>query len=113
LWNSFVMVSRVGTLLALIHRALPTLVQEFLPIRRFLATPMECTVANAVYQQLTSTDFSRGVLSASAAHLAVLPVHGVAWSDLGRPERVLALRERAGASWMDMADRPILVAAAG
>lgn len=113
LWNSFVMVGRVGTLLALIDRALPRLVQEFLPIDRFLGTPMECTVADAVYQRLPSTDFSRGVLSMSTDQLAVLPVRGVAWSDLGRPERVLALRERAGASWTEMAGRPALVAAAG
>jgi mannose-1-phosphate guanylyltransferase len=112
-WNSFVMVGRVGTLLALIDRALPSLGREFLPIQRFLGTPMECTVADAVYQRLPSMDFSRSVLSTSAAQLAVVPVHGVAWSDLGRPERVLALRGQAGASWTEMAGRPVLVGAAG
>src|SRR5262249_38399061 len=40
LWNSFVMVGQVNTLLGLIDRTLTGLVREFLPIRRFLGTPM-------------------------------------------------------------------------
>jgi hypothetical protein len=48
-------------------------------------------------------DFSRGVLSPNAPHLAVLPVRGVDWSDLGHPERVLARRGTMAAPWVEVA----------
>lgn len=36
-------------------------------------------------------------------HLAVLPVRGVDWSDLGHPERVLACRGTMVAPWAEIA----------
>ncbi|MGH7358624.1 MAG: sugar phosphate nucleotidyltransferase, partial [Candidatus Rokuibacteriota bacterium] len=112
LWNSFVMVGRGGTLLELIEAALPDLTRAFLPIRRFLGTPLEAAVAAAVYPELPAADFSRSVLGGSAARLAVLPVRGVAWSDLGRPERVMAVGGSATTTRSTTARRA-LVAAAG
>jgi mannose-1-phosphate guanylyltransferase len=103
LWNSFVMVGGVASLLGLIDRALPELARAFLPLRRFLGTPVEAAVAEAVYHRVPSADFSRGVLGPSAAHLAVLPVRGVEWSDLGHPERVLARRGTMVAPWAQVA----------
>jgi mannose-1-phosphate guanylyltransferase len=103
LWNSFVMVGRVASLLGLISRALPDLVRAFLPLRRFLGTRVEAAVAEAVYHRLRSADFSRSVLSPNVPHLAVLPVWGVDWSDLGHPERVLARRGTMAAPWVEVA----------
>ena len=91
LWNSFVMIGRAATLLDLMAQTLPDLARAFLPIRRFMETPLEMAMLDAVYRDLPGADFSRGVLGVSPARLTVLPVRGVAWSDLGRPERVLAL----------------------
>ncbi len=102
LWNSFVMVGRVASLLGLIDRALPDLSQAFLPLRQFLGTPVEAAVAEAVYHRLPSADFSRGVLAPNPALLAVLPVRGVEWSDLGHPERVLARRGTMPAPWAEV-----------
>jgi len=113
LWNSFVMVGRRATLIELIEETLPDLTRAFLPIQRFMGTSLEATVAEAVYRWLPAADFSKGVLAGSAARLAVLPVSGVAWSDLGRPERVLAV---GGASMTPRSTTPArraLVAAAG
>ena len=112
LWNSFVMVGHAVTLLELIEATLPDLTRAFLPIRRFLGTPLEATVATAVYAKLPAADFSKSVLGGSAARLAVLPVRGVAWSDLGRPERVLAVGGGA-ATARSTTPRRMLVAAAG
>jgi hypothetical protein len=39
-------------------------------------------------------DFSKRVLQVKPADLAVLPVSGVEWDDLGDPVRVLAMQER-------------------
>ena len=113
LWNSFVMVGLGATLLGLIEETLPGLVRAFLPIRRFMGTPLEATVVESVYRELPAGDFSKGVLGGSAARLAVLPVRGVAWSDLGRPERVLAAGGAAATSRAAMPARRALVAAAG
>ena len=50
-------------------------------------------MADEVYASLSSVDFSRDILQVRPEHLAVLPVTGVAWNDLGSPERVTMSRE--------------------
>jgi 3-isopropylmalate/(R)-2-methylmalate dehydratase large subunit len=60
-------------------------------------------VAEAVYHRLPSADFSRAVLGPNPARLAVLPVRGVEWSDLGHPERVLARRGTMPVPWAEVA----------
>ncbi|HSE94942.1 MAG TPA: sugar phosphate nucleotidyltransferase [Methylomirabilota bacterium] len=110
LWNSFVMIGRVAVLLDLIGRTLPDLGRAFRPLRRTRGTPGEAAVARAIYRRLPSTDFSRRVLGESPAQLAVLPVRGVEWSDLGSPDRVLALRRRTAVPWDELAAGPALVA---
>jgi len=58
--------------------------------------PALAGAARAVYGRLPSTDLSRHVFQASGESLAVLPVSGVGWNDLGDPARVQATRERIG-----------------
>src|SRR5262249_45515217 len=96
LWNTFVIVGHPATLLATIERAVPALAAAFDPLRARLTTPWEAHAASAVYGELPSVDFSTSVLTPSAASLAVLPVTGVEWNDLGDPGRVAAVRQRAG-----------------
>ncbi len=74
---------------------MPQLVEAFAPLVSRLGTPWEAEAARAVYVALPTTDFSKQVLQARPADLAVLPVSGVEWTDLGDPARVLATRERA------------------
>jgi mannose-1-phosphate guanylyltransferase len=95
LWNSFVMVGRVSTMLALVHLAAPDLHRSFSEIGGTLGTLGELPALERLYCGLPSVDFSRQVLSARPDSLAVLPVRGVHWSDPGDPERVLATRRRA------------------
>ncbi len=96
LWNSFVLVAEPATLAEMIRRATPELHDSFAPIRARLGTPREEEAARAVYARLSSFDLSRHVLQSSADRLAVLPVSGVGWSDLGDPARVRAIRELIG-----------------
>lgn len=91
LWNSFVMVAPVATLLALFRRALPAVATTFGPVREAAGTRAEGVAARHVYARLESADFSRAVLTPNPAHLAVLPVTDVGWSDLGQPGRVAAV----------------------
>ncbi|PYN83200.1 MAG: hypothetical protein DMD96_03335 [Candidatus Rokuibacteriota bacterium] len=94
LWNCFVVVARPSTLEQLIRRATPELYETFAPLRARLGTPWEDEAARAVYGRLPSTDLSRNVFQACAESLAVLPVSGVGWTDLGDPARVHEAKTR-------------------
>lgn len=60
------------------------------------------------HASLPTADFSRQVLTPAADRLAVLPVSGTAWNDLGDPGRVLATR-RAVAEAAAGLGRPVAV----
>src|SRR5215471_8302942 len=96
LWNCFVVVARPSTLEQLIRRATPELYGAFAPLRARLGTPWEDDAARAVYGRLPSTDLSRHVFQVCAESLAVLPVTGVSWTDLGDPLRVCEAQARLG-----------------
>jgi mannose-1-phosphate guanylyltransferase len=89
LWNSFVMVARISTLLALIRIALPDLFAHFFEIRGAFGTGAESRRIEKLYARIAPADFSREVLARHPINLGVLPVHGVQWSDLGEPQRVI------------------------
>jgi len=91
LWNSFVLVANATTLLSLITRALPKLYQTFTGIRSFFGTPAEEEALEDIYRNFLPIDFSGHVLAQFPQELAVLPVTGVSWSDLGDPERLRAV----------------------
>lgn len=101
LWNSFVMVGRVSTMLALIRLTVPDLYRSFAEIGPALGTVGETPALERLYCGLPSVDFSRQVLTARPDRLAVLPVRGVHWNDLGDPDRVLATCRRAHAMRME------------
>jgi mannose-1-phosphate guanylyltransferase len=90
LWNSFVVVARVSTLLTLVQEMRAPLAAAFAPLRAALGTLREATAARIAYRDMTRVDFSTDVLARCPAKLAVLPVNGVQWCDLGNPERVMA-----------------------
>lgn len=91
-WNSFVMVGCVATLAGLVKLALPALYDAFTRIRPALGTVGEAEAVEALYLGLPPMDFSTQVLAARPGNLAVLPIRGVDWSDLGDPARVLEAR---------------------
>lgn len=106
LWNSFVMMGHVTAFLALIRNALPALWDAFAGIRDALDTLGEEKAVRALYARLPETNFSRDVLVRCPANLAVLPVRGVEWSDLGEPRRVLARLAGDAGAWTEPAARP-------
>jgi len=108
LWNSFVMVARGATLLALIESAAPDLYHTFLGLWPALNTHDEEAAIEALYAGLPSTNFSEQVLVSRPEDLAVLPVGGVQWSDLGEPGRVLSVL---GQSGVNRAMAPTLISA--
>jgi mannose-1-phosphate guanylyltransferase len=92
LWNSFMIVANPSVLEQRIRGALPALAADFEPLRARMATAWEEDAARVLYGHLATADFSRNVLQARSEGLAVLPVSGIVWKDLGDPARVLATR---------------------
>jgi mannose-1-phosphate guanylyltransferase len=90
LWNSFVMVGRVSAFLEMIRRASPDLYDRFHALAPVLNTVDEAGAIAGLYSQLNEVNFSHEVLGARPGDLAVLPVGGLRWSDLGKPQRVLS-----------------------
>ncbi len=96
LWNSFVMVSTVSTLLGLFMIAMPSVYISFATVRPTFGTVFEEKTIEALYSDLSTTNFSDHVLAKCPVDLAVLPVCGVEWSDLGEPSRVMNTLARIG-----------------
>lgn len=96
LWNSFVMVGKVSTFLRMIRRAAPELYMNFAEMKSKLNTPEEETAIRNLYAHLPQSNFSQNVLTARAEDLAVIPVVGSKWSDLGSPHRVLSTLSEIG-----------------
>ncbi len=88
LWNSFVILGRLSTLLGLFMVVMPELYTSFSKIRPTLGTQFEEGAVRKLYRDLHPADFSRQVLEPLPMNLAVLPVPDVGWSDLGEPDRV-------------------------
>lgn len=90
LWNSFVMVGSVSAFLKMVRRALPDLWNSFKSIEPVLNTTEESQAVEKLYARIPDTNFSQSVLSKRPGNLAVLPVVGLKWNDLGKPQRVLS-----------------------
>lgn len=96
LWNSFVIVGHLSTLVGLFAAATPELYVSFLRVRSSLGTAFEEERIRELYEHLSPGDFSRQVLASPTVNLAVLPVRNVGWSDLGEPQRVSKARASLG-----------------
>jgi mannose-1-phosphate guanylyltransferase len=108
LWNSFVMVFRVGRMLELIRGLMPTEVHRLDELRRRRRTDVE------IYQEIEPWNFSERVLTRIPDHLLVVPVDGVHWNDWGTRasiERTFTALDRSP-TWLTRQE-PAIVAAAG
>jgi mannose-1-phosphate guanylyltransferase len=94
LWNTMVLVARATVLLELFEKLTPGLVRVFEPVRQALGSPHEIEAVQTAYAMLRPINFSQAVLASCPYRLAVLPVHGVYWSDWGDPARILQDRTR-------------------
>jgi mannose-1-phosphate guanylyltransferase len=104
LWNTFVIVGRARTFLDVTSGAMPSVCEAFNPLRYARTHLAERECAANIYLTQPAVDFSRDVLSACAERLAVLALGPVGWSDLGTPERVLAVAELKAEAWLRAAE---------
>lgn len=96
LWNSFVMLGRVSTLISLFIVATHSLYLAFNSVRQTFDTALEAGSLSRLYADLPEINFSSEVLQKCPVNLAVMPVHGIDWSDLGDPRRVEETWARTG-----------------
>ena len=88
LWNTFVFVVKVSTLVDVGRTLLPELTTRLTRITRFLATDNVREAENE-WHRISKADFSRMVLERCPSLLAVSPLPALTWSDLGTPRRVM------------------------
>ena len=113
-WNTFVMVGHVRAFVEMVEQAIPDVFDAVQKAQ--LWTGSETQIDDSVYNQVVSSDFSRQVLAMEIGRLLVLRIRDLGWSDLGHPERVIAVLHAAGLepSWMkewQATRRPSAVAA--
>ncbi|MGH7987704.1 MAG: sugar phosphate nucleotidyltransferase [Candidatus Binataceae bacterium] len=108
LWNSFVMAGTVRAFATMVARSLPELKRTFSSVWLALGTSDEQATMRQAYARLPCRDFSSEVLARNARALAVVPVGGVYWNDLGDPHRVYETlaRTRGRPSWMSQRTPP-------
>lgn len=86
LWNTFVAVGSVAAYRRLVKSAAPALIRAF--------DSPACVGMRGVsdtYERLQPIDFSRDILVPHHADLRVMPLTDVGWSDLGQPQRAMAV----------------------
>jgi mannose-1-phosphate guanylyltransferase len=103
LWNSFIMVGRVSAFLDMIRRSVPNLLASFESMWAAVQPGMEEAAIYELFSSVPDRNFSHEVLSVCPSALAVLPMVGLGWTDLGEPERVhSALKVNLGQSDEDL-----------
>lgn len=97
LWNTSVIVGRVSTLLGMFIITSPQLYFAFSKMRAIFNTVFERDAVEGLYRDLRPLNFSSQVLERASLNLAVMPVEGLHWSDLGEAARVMDVIARTGA----------------
>ncbi len=94
LWNTMIIATRLKSLWNSVRRILPGVMDRFESFSRSLTVSRgeskreRQSAIVRLYQSIPSVDFSSTFLTSNPVDLAVMPLHGVLWSDWGRPERV-------------------------
>lgn len=94
LLNTFVIIGTVSSLIGAIASALPSMYISLNLAQSALGNALKEVMTRAAYARISRVDFSQSVLAGQAHKFAVMPITDVEWSDLGEPERVIALRSR-------------------
>jgi mannose-1-phosphate guanylyltransferase len=94
LLNTFIIVGTVSSLIGTIASAIPSTYAAMNVVQSALGHALEEVMIRAIYSRMSRADFSQSVLAGHPDKFAVMPIADVEWSDLGVPERVIALRAR-------------------
>lgn len=104
LWNTLISVVKVETLWEMGRQFVPETMRQYDLLCKLLTrirqgvNPVsnERRFISRIYETLEPFNFSDRILSAASERCLVLPLSAVAWSDLGRPRRVVETLTAAG-----------------
>ncbi len=107
LWNTFILIARVGALVEAGRRYVPELHDRLARLRPFLGTTHEPWAIEQAFALAPKASFSRAVLEPCPSNLAVSRLPPVTWSDWGAPGRVAQSLMQLGiaAPWLPTRDR--------
>jgi mannose-1-phosphate guanylyltransferase len=84
LWNTFILVGAVSAFVRLVHDTRPEL-------ELFFPRAKESLSIDDIFRQIEPVDFSHEVIVPSGSKLRTVCLGDVGWSDLGEPERAMAI----------------------
>jgi mannose-1-phosphate guanylyltransferase len=102
LLNTLVIACRLKALWNLGRRHFPETLELLEQAADAFDTDGEEAALEGIYQHMPSWNVSSDFLGRSAASLAVMQLQGVAWSDWGKPERILNTCRRQGEMWLEL-----------
>jgi mannose-1-phosphate guanylyltransferase len=108
LWNTFVFVGSVRTLIDIGRQHVPMLVRRLERIGAFAGTPHEAWATHQAYLLAPRANFSQDILEACPERLAVSRLPPLTWCDWGTPDRVLETLRTAGITppWLEALPEP-------
>jgi mannose-1-phosphate guanylyltransferase len=108
LWNTFVLVAKVQTLIAAGRECVPELNDRLGRLSAFFGTEHESWAMSQAYTLAPRANFSRSILQRGPGALAVSKLPAVTWCDLGSPDRVVKTLTGLGISppWLSGLPRP-------
>jgi len=96
LWNTSVIVAKVGAIAEAGRRAAPVISDRLARLERFAGTSEEEAATHQAYLLMPKASFSQTVLEGRPEPLAVSQLPRLLWSDLGSPGRVIETLRRLG-----------------
>jgi mannose-1-phosphate guanylyltransferase len=98
LWNTMIIIFKLGTFLALIERCTPKLFNTFRRIGQSIGTPCESSTVAQSYREMKPLDLCKDLIpllnSHSRGQLVVIPMKGIFWSDWGCADRIFSVLEK-------------------
>ena len=96
LWNTLVLIGKVGTLWKLGWHCLPELLARFHQLEEAIDTSYEKAVLKLAYRAMPAKNFSRDLLSRVPHQLALMKLDNLWWSDWGNPDRIIETIRKLG-----------------
>ncbi len=96
LWNTLILIAKVGTIWGLAKQHIPDISALFESFDGTIGSTTENFSLESIYSVMPSRNFSSALLQPAARQLAVASLDGVCWSDWGRPERIVATLRKIG-----------------
>jgi mannose-1-phosphate guanylyltransferase len=90
LWNTFILAARAETLWDLGWEHADQIMSHFERLDDAIGAPEEENVLDAIYDVMPDLSFSSAILERARGRVAMIELDGVAWSDWGRPDRIVS-----------------------